>query len=319
VPAIGFLVRAAEQLAEALLHVRLARRAAERAALAREVELAATVQAELLPGSAPQVHGPITVVGSWRPATRCAGDFWIVTPLGPPGPPGDPPGATDPRPVLVAIGDVTGHGVAAAMVTAAVIAACDVSVRRAGAALELGALITALDAAVRRVGGGELAMTCCAAILDPAGGEIRFVSCGHPAGYLCRTPAVAPDGPGGPGAGPRGIELQALVGRGNPLGGGSPGARVQRRPLQAGDLVVWYTDGVVEAQDPSGAPFGDRRLQHLLKKLDRRRLTPPAVHDLVLRGVAAHRAGRPLADDETLVVAQVTSTASPGPAGEAPP
>jgi len=315
VPALGFLVRAAERLAEALLHVRLARRAAERAALAREVELAATVQAELLPGRAPQVHGPITVVGSWRPATRCAGDLWIVTPLGPPGPPGAPPGAADLRPVLVAIGDVTGHGVAAAMVTAAVIAACDVSVRRAGAALELGALITALDAAVRRVGGGELAMTCCAAILDPAGGEIRFVSCGHPAAYLCRTPAADPDGtPGGAGGRARGIELHALVGRGNPLGGGPPGVRVQRRPLQAGDLVVWYTDGVVEAQDPSGAPFGDRRLQHLLKKLDRQRLTPPAVHDLVLRGVAAHRAGRPLADDETLVVAQIASAASPGEA-----
>ena len=40
-------------------------------------------------------------------------------------------------------------------------------------------LITALDAAVRRVGGGQLAMTCFAAILDPDAGEIRFVSCGH--------------------------------------------------------------------------------------------------------------------------------------------
>jgi sigma-B regulation protein RsbU (phosphoserine phosphatase) len=301
VPAFGFLVRAAERIAEALLHVRLARRAAERAALAREVELAATVQAELLPGRTPQVHGRITVVGSWRPATRCAGDFWIVTPLGPPAPApaGDPPSG-DARPVLVAIGDVTGHGVAAAMVAAAVIAACDVCVRRAGAALELGALITALDAAVRRVGGGELGMTCSAAILDPAAGEIRFVSCGHPTAYLCRVPA--PDRPS---------ELHALVGRGNPLGAGPPGARVQRRPLQAGDLVVWYTDGVVEAQDPSGAPFGDRRLQHLLKKLDRQRLTPPVVHDLVLRGVAVHRAGRPLADDETLVVAQVAPAASP--------
>jgi sigma-B regulation protein RsbU (phosphoserine phosphatase) len=82
-------------------------------------------------------------------------------------------------------------------------------------------------------------------------------------------------------------------------------AKVQRRPLQAGDLVVWYTDGVVDAQDPAGTAFGDRRLQHLLKKLDRQRLTPLAVHDLVLSGVAAHRAGRPLADDEALVVAQL--------------
>jgi sigma-B regulation protein RsbU (phosphoserine phosphatase) len=84
-----------------------------------------------------------------------------------------------------------------------------------------------------------------------------------------------------------------------------PNARLQRRPLEAGDLVVWYTDGVVDAQDPSGATFGDRRLQHLLRKLDPRRLDPLAVHDLVHRGVAAHRAGRPPADDETLVVAQL--------------
>ncbi|HMG56148.1 MAG TPA: PP2C family protein-serine/threonine phosphatase, partial [Kofleriaceae bacterium] len=310
VPALGFLVRAAERLAEALLHARLAGRAAERAALAREVELAATVQAELLPRSGPHRHGAITVIGSWRPATRCAGDFWIVTPLGPPGPPGPGAEAADHRPVLVAIGDVTGHGVASAMVTAAVIAACDVTVRRRGAALELGELIAGLDAAVRRVGGGELAMTCTAAILDPAG-EIRFVSCGHPAPYLCRAADRAsdraidrPD---------RAIELHALVGRGNPLGAGAPGARVQRRALQAGDLVVWYTDGVVEAHDPASTAFGDRRLQHLLKKLDRQRLTPGVVHDLVLRGVAAHRAGRPLADDETLVVAQLAAVREAAP------
>ena len=141
---IAFLERVAERLSEALVHARMARRAAERAALAREVELAATVQAELLPGKGPHVHGDLTVVGSWRPATRCGGDFWGVYPL-------------DARRVLVAIGDVTGHGVASAMVTAAAAGACDVCVRRGP--IDLVELVAALDAAVRRVGGGELAMT----------------------------------------------------------------------------------------------------------------------------------------------------------------
>ena len=292
IAALGFLLRAGERLAEALLHARLARRAAQRAALAREVELAATVQAELLPGKGPHVCGALTVVGSWQPATRCAGDFWTVTPLGEPSPEAQT-GGTDDRPILIAIGDVTGHGVASAMVTAAAIGACDVCVRRSGRALDLAELIAALDAAVRRVGGGGLGMTCAAAILDPVRHEIRFVSCGHTAPYLCRATE-------------KGIELNALVARGNPLGTRAlETVRVQHRSLQAGDLVVWYTDGVVEAQDPAGAPFGDRRLQHLLKKLDRQRLVPLGVHDLVHRGIAAHRAGRPLADDETLVVAQL--------------
>src|SRR6185295_17306010 len=127
--------------------VRMAKRAAEHAALAREVELAAAVQQQLLPGKNPHVHGEVTVVGSWLPATRCAGDFWGVYPLA---------GGR----VLVAIGDVTGHGVASATVTAAAAAACDVAVRRFGGELELGQLVTALEAAVRRVGGGQLAMSC---------------------------------------------------------------------------------------------------------------------------------------------------------------
>ncbi len=297
VAALGFLLRAGERLAEALLHARLARRAAQRAALAREVELAATVQAELLPGKGPHVYGALTVVGSWQPATRCAGDFWTVTPLGEPSPEAQA-GGIDDRPILIAIGDVTGHGVASAMVTAAAIGACDVCVRRSGRTLDLAELIAALDAAVRRVGGGGLGMTCAAAILDPVRHEIRFVSCGHTAPYLCRATEKATE--------KAAIELHALVARGNPLGTRAlEPVRVQHRPLQAGDLVVWYTDGVVEAQDPASAPFGDRKLQHLLKKLDRQRVTPLAVHDLVHRGIAAHRAGRPLADDETLVVAQL--------------
>lgn len=278
---LAFLQRASERLAEALVHARMAQRAAQRALLSRQVELAATVQAQFLPTKGPHVHGDITVVGSWLPASRCAGDLWAVHPLGE-------------RKVLVTIGDVTGHGVASSMVTAAAAAAIDVTVRRFGTSLELAVLIAAVDAAVRRVGGGQLSMTCFAAILDPDLREIHFISCGHTTPYLVRpAPSV------------RDLELQALVGRGNPLGGGgSVGAKVQQKPLKAGDLVVWYTDGVIEAQDARGEAFGDRRLQRMLRRLDRASLTPPAVHDVVSAGIAAHRAGRSREDDETLVVAQ---------------
>ena len=276
---LAFLEQAADRLGEALVHARMAQRAARRAELAREVELAAAVQTQLLPATGRHVLGDVTIVGSWMPATRCAGDFWGVYPLGD-------------RRVLVAIGDVTGHGVASATVTAAAASACDVAVRRHGRHLELRQLIESLDVAVRRVGGGQLAMTCFAAIVDPDLREIRFVSCGHTSPYLCR-------------AGEQAIELHALVGRGNPLGiGGTPAPKVQQKQLRAGDLVVWYTDGVIEAQDPAGEPYGDRRLQRMLRRLDRAHLSPPAVHDVIHAAIAAHRAGRPRGDDETLVVAQ---------------
>ncbi len=275
---LAFLERAGVRLAEALVHARMAQRAAQRALLARQVELAATVQQQFLPTKGPHVHGEVTVVGSWLPASRCAGDFWGVYPLGD-------------RRVLVAIADVAGHGVASSMITAAAAAAVDVSVRRFGKALELTELIGAADAAVRRVGRGQLSMTCFAAILDPDAREIRFVSCGHTAPYLVR-------------AGDE-LELQALVGRGNPLGTrGNVAAKVLHKPLAAGDLVVWYTDGVIEAENAAGEAFGDRRLQRMLRRLDRAQLTPPAVHQALYAGVAAHRGVQPRGDDETLVVAQ---------------
>ncbi|MCX5743442.1 MAG: PP2C family protein-serine/threonine phosphatase, partial [Proteobacteria bacterium] len=219
----------------------------------------------------------LAIIGSWRPATSCAGDFWGVYPL-------------DDKRVLVAIGDVTGHGVASAMVTAAAVGACDAAARRAGGWLDLRELAAALDAAVRRVGGGELAMTCFASVIDHATGAMTYISCGHTTPYLCRV-------------GPAALEMSALVGRGNLLGAGVFALpKVVERQLSPGDLVVWYTDGVIDAQDPAGKPFGDRRLQQLLRKLDPKKLTPGPVHDLIQGTINAHRAGRPLADDETVVV-----------------
>ena len=61
---------------------------------------------------------------------------------------------------------------------------------------------------------------------------------------------------------------------------------------------------MIEAKDAGGEAFGDRRLQRMLRRLDRANIAAPAVHELLYAGVAAHRAGRPREDDETLVVAQ---------------
>lgn len=279
---LAFLERVGDRTSEALVHARMAAQAALRANVARDVELAQAVQAELLPPRGIRTFGELAVIGSWRPATSCAGDFWGVYPL-------------DDTRTLIAIGDATGHGIASAMVTAAAVGACDAAARDAGPALRLEDLVLALDVAVRRVSAGELALTCFAAVIDQRANTIRYVSCGHAAPYLLRWSGE-----------PAKAELAALVGRGNPLGGAAPPSpKVHERPLAAGDLVVWYTDGVIEAHDRDGKPFGDRRLQQLLRKLDRARAIPTLVHDAMQASLAAHRAGLPLADDETIVVAQL--------------
>lgn len=293
---LHFVTRAAERLAEALAHVRIARQVRERVALAREVELAAQLQTSYLPIEASRDLCRVRVAGIWRPATQCGGDFWAVYELGP-------------GRALVVIGDVTGHGVSSAMVTAAVRGACDVSVRNGGPELQLPQLLATLDAVVRRVGAERLLMTCLAAIVDATVGEVRFLAAGHASPYLVR--AAGCDGR-------KEAELEALVGRGHPLGSDHPPpSRVARKAIHPGDLILWYTDGLTEAADRSREAFGDRRLQRLLRGLPRGS-TPDAVVHLVLDAVTVHRGDSAFDDDVTLVAALVRESDAPiAAAGEA--
>lgn len=279
----------AERLAAALEFVRVAGEVAARAEVAREVELAAAVQTGFVPRPEPIVTPAAHVLGTWQPASRCGGDWWGCYAL---------PGGRS----LIVIGDVTGSGVAAAMVTAAAKGACDVAVRVMGEHFDLAALLTHLDGAVRRVGAGRFHLTCFASIVDPAAGEVRFANAGHVVPYVCRVAAA----PNGDAAAAPVVTLSALVARGNPLGAGSaPVTRTATRPIAAGDVLVWYTDGLVESRGADGHPFGDRRLQRALRRLDPDHLDPPSVHAFLAAELAAHLGGLSPGDDMTLVIARV--------------
>ncbi len=285
----------ADRLGTALAYIRVAGHVASRAAMAREVELAAAVQSAFVPRPELMHVGACEVLGSWEPASRCGGDWWDCYEL--------PGGCT-----LVVIGDVTGSGVAAAMVTAAAKGACDVAVRLMADAFDLSVLFLHLDAAVRRVGAGRFHLTCFASIIDPVANEVRFANAGHLAPYLCRPrdPAAAAAPPSATDAGVAQMELYALVARGNPLGAGTaPVTRTATRAIAPGDVLVWYTDGVVEGRNAEGKQFGDRRLQRVLRRLDPERLDPAHVHALIAAELAAYLAGLPAGDDMTLVVARV--------------
>src|SRR5205085_8451616 len=103
--------------------------------LEKELELARTIQETLVPTADLIERGPIKVAGHFQPATQCGGDWWAVHDL-----PGDK--------VLIIIGDVTGHGVPAAMITAAAKAACDVGRALEGPRLTPGRLLELMNGAI---------------------------------------------------------------------------------------------------------------------------------------------------------------------------
>ncbi len=276
-----FLERLQEQAASALVYCRMQREATTRVAVDKEVGLAAAVQAAFVPKGDVVRVGDMSFAGVYEPASRCGGDWWSVHEL---------PGER----VLVLIGDVTGHGIAAAMVTAAAKGCYDVAQRLMGADLDVVRLLDLLDGSVRRAGGDQFYMTCFATLLDPSHGEVTYANAGHVVPYLCRPRS---DGR---------IELDALVARGNPLGAADRTEyQAITREIASGDIVVWYTDGIVECTNPQRKQFGDRRMQRLLRKISGEGASVQMIRNGLVRAAVAFQEGQPPDDDITLVVGKI--------------
>jgi serine phosphatase RsbU (regulator of sigma subunit) len=270
-----------EPLAEALGDVRMELRIARQTEVAAEVEVAAAMQTALIPDGDPRVVGPLELAGSYIPASRCGGDWWAADELAGGG-------------ALILVGDVTGHGIGAARITAAARGAFDVAMRLGAGKPELGALFTALDAAVREVGAGHYHMTCFAAIIDRSR-RVRFTGAGHVAPYVVR--------PGRPGDK---VTIDALVARGNPLGVPTgPSVRVSEATVEPGSLLLFYSDGLIDCMNAREERLGDRRMQKLLRELGAESPPIDQVRDRIEALARDFAGGHPQPDDITFVACRV--------------
>lgn len=272
--------QAAGATARALTYLALFREAARRMEVAREVEVAAAVQHARNPGERHQSLGGCELVSFYQPAVQFGGDWWTAHEL------------ADGR-LLVAIGDVTGHGVPAALISATVEGACETAQRMLGASFEVLSLLELLNRTVREVGGDDYSMSCFAALIDTDSGTVSFANAGHPFPYVVRRPA---------GGGQR-AELKALVSRGTLLGSKQPYLTASSTRLEPDDVLVFYSDSLVDSRSPEREPFGERRLQRLL----RTRLRPAGERGarLIMDEANAHYQGEPIVDDITLLVVRL--------------
>jgi len=247
----------------------------------KELEIGRRIQEELLP-RAPFRGSFVEIGGLSIPAREVGGDFFNYFPL-------------REGEVAVLLGDVSGKGVGAALLMASLQATL-----RARLALEsdLAALVDALD---REMDGDEpLApyVTLFLAVLDGESGRLRYVNAGHNTQFVRRR-----DG-----------EIERLVSSGRPPGlypGG--GYDQETLVLVEGDALFLFTDGVVEAEDESGEPFGMERLEAVLSvhRSDDLAALIARVHE----AVRAHRGPRE-ADDDATMLALRTLARSPGESPE---
>jgi len=264
-----------------LTYMQLYRDAEERVEVAREVEIAAAVQHARVEGKSEQQAAGCLVSSFYLPAGQFGGDWWMHAEL--------PDGR-----LLVAIGDVTGHGVPAALITATVEGACETATTMLGAGFEVYDMLQLLNRSVLDVGRTRYLMTCFAAVVDREAGKVTFANAGHPFPYLCRKPS---NGSGR-------SELRALVSRGMPLGvEADPVLAVASLDLEPEDMVVFYTDALVESESDEGARYGDRRLQRALRTLAHR--DGSRVCEEIMGDARAHYGSHPIREDITLVCVRI--------------
>lgn len=234
--------------------------------------LAAELQYAILPPLS-FTSRPVTVSAALEPCYQVAGDAIDY--------------AVDDGRTRVAIFDGMGHGLHSAQCAVLTVVAYR-NARRCG--LTLTETLASIDQALTDGLGGEVFTTAVLADLDTRTGLLRWVNAGHPAPMLIRAGKLV-----------RHLETVPRP----PIGLGylqpDEPLDVGVEQLEPGDLVLLYTDGVVEARSPGGEFFGVERLHELVARHLAGGLAPPETMRRVVRELLDHHQGQ-LTDDATLLL-----------------
>jgi len=243
--------------------------AVEQERIRRELELGRQIQAEMLPHK-PLNLGLTEVQGLSVPAREVGGDFFNYFVL-------------EDGQIALLMGDVSGKGVGAALLMANIQASLKI---RLGLGQSLAAVADALDRDIEANSPGPVYATLFIGVLDPLHRRLRYVNAGHNPQYVLRA------GGGLDRMHATGLPVGLLAGRGYVEGSFE---------VAQGDLLCFYTDGCVEAENERGEEFGVERLESLL-------LSSVESADPLHRietGIAAFRGKSEPLDDATLMTVKV--------------
>jgi hypothetical protein len=245
------------------------RRIAERERVKAEIDAANRIQRALLPPRDPSFPG-VSLAAHYGAATEIGGDYYDFIPAG---------NGT----LGIALGDVAGHGLTSGIVMSMVKSALMVQMVYDSSPVSV---LSVLNKTLVKIAPRHMLMTFFFGLLDQETGELRFSSAGHLDPYVFRAKTR---------------ELEALSCWGFPLG-------VHRREpfrelvtrLYPGDQLVLFSDGLIEATNDDGDPFGFERFEALLRKEGHR--SAETIRAALLSEVSRFTRNRPPEDDQTLVI-----------------
>ena len=238
-----------------------------------QFRVAREIQQHLFPKAPPQLPG-FEIAGASHPADATGGDYYDYLPMANNG-------------LGIVVGDVTGHGVGPALLMAETRAYLRVVALNRD---DVGEILTRVNLVLADDVGGERFVTLLLARLDAGARNLTYVSAGHPPGYLLA---------------PGGAVRMELKRTGVPLGIRAD-TNFQTAPpvqLEAGELILFLTDGVDEAMSPEQEFFGVERALDVV----RRHRDKPAgqIVEELYRAVREFSKGAVMQDDFTAVVIKV--------------
>jgi phosphoserine phosphatase RsbU/P len=254
-----------------LINLLLLLEVADRLSLKGELEVAREIQLAMLP-TGTYSAADAEICGVTRPANTVGGDFYDVLPLR-----DDPEGR-----VIITIGDVAGKGSPAALLMALLLAVLRTLVDEK---LEARALVARLNTQICRHSPSSRFITLFYGVYTPATGALTYVNAGQNPPLLRRA-----DG-----------SIERLGGTGIALGmfeGSTYGA--VDTTVGAGDLLVLYSDGITEAENPAGQPFEEAGLERFLAA--RGGESPAALAPAILGAIEAHARDSRFTDDLTVLI-----------------
>jgi len=278
----GIAGQAAQAVEQAVAHDRRV----QQEHINRDLELAHRVQQGLLPTKPAEIAG-YEVFDFYEPAHQVGGDFFAYVPL------------AEGR-LAVVLADVSGKGVSAALVMAALSADvryCLASER------DLAKAVSLINESFLRGGWDDRFATLVVAVLDPQTHHVILVSAGHLPVFLREPSGLVRS---------IGVDLGCL-----PLGlDATRGYRSCELDLAAGAALVFYTDGISEALDHEQRLYGLERLEEVITG------TVTGAGDLgrrILADVERHAAGQARSDDICLVcISRLATAETPAESAQSP-
>lgn len=244
-----------------------------------ELETVKVVQETLFPVSKTKI-GDFNIIGHFEPASECGGDWWNYSMVG--------------DKLFLWIGDATGHGAPAAMVTSAAKSAATIieSIPNVtpGKAMEI------LNRAIAETTKGRILMTFFIASIDLKTGEMTFANASHEPPYMIRASEGKVTKK----------NLEPLIDVGGARLGDKRDSVYQEGKVQfgKGDAILFYTDGIVDLKNLDGKAWGERGFVKSICEMATNKKDIDGRITTLKTSISDYRQATDLPDDITLFLCQ---------------